>query len=191
MGSQHGLAASTNTSDRPATFPPAARRPDLLSTQWENNPTRSAFLYTPSVRWGALGPLEITGREGPVHLTASKERTVASVLALNAGKVVPDETLAEVLWGEDLPRSSIKSLHTHVFRIRKAVGADVVVRKATGYFLALGKVEVDVRLFEEAAVRARAAGREGDTRSVGYVLVQRNPIRESKNEHEPTGGHRD
>ncbi len=119
-----------------------------------------------------MGPLEIIGMEGTVQLNATKERTVATVLALNAGKVVPDETLAEVLWGEDLPRSSVKSLHTHVFRIRKAVGAEVVVRKGTGYFLALDKVQVDVRLFEEAAARGRAASRDGDIRNAAAAWTQ-------------------
>ena len=40
-----------------------------------------------------LGPLEVSGDQGPLILGGSKQRALLALLLLNAGRVVPTDTL--------------------------------------------------------------------------------------------------
>ncbi|MEU4448845.1 BTAD domain-containing putative transcriptional regulator [Actinosynnema sp. NPDC050801] len=105
-----------------------------------------------------LGPVEAVGPLGPAALVGTRQRAVLGVLALHAGAVLPFTRLVDVLWGDDPPRTAIKTLHSHVARIRRALAdcglPDVLLTKEPGYLLT--GVEVDARRFEELLRAGRA-----------------------------------
>jgi DNA-binding SARP family transcriptional activator len=98
-----------------------------------------------------LGPVEAIGRAGPAALHGARQRTILGLLALHAGTVVPITRLVDALWGDDPPRTAVKTLHSHVARIRQALGAcgfpPVLETVGQGYALALAPDSVDAQRF--------------------------------------------
>jgi DNA-binding SARP family transcriptional activator len=76
-----------------------------------------------------LGPLRVDG----VERLAPRDRVVLSVLALEAGHVVPSERLADALWGEQVPESWAKVVQGSVVRLRKLLGRAAVETTSGGY----------------------------------------------------------
>src|SRR5215471_6913503 len=77
-------------------------------------------ILTP-VRLRVLGPLEVVDGESPVALAGAKERTLLAVLAVNAGNVVSESRLIDALWGDEPPRTAVKTLQNYVLRLRKSL----------------------------------------------------------------------
>nr|WP_206327185.1 AfsR/SARP family transcriptional regulator [Streptomyces sp. S3(2020)] len=113
--------------------------------------------------------------------TAPKPRQVLALLALHADRVVPVSALIEELWGTTPPRSARTTLQTYVLQLRELIAVavekdeqdagegesrrrtakDVLVTMPSGYLLASGGGESDVRMFERLAgvgYRAMDAG---------------------------------
>ncbi|RKR92057.1 DNA-binding SARP family transcriptional activator [Micromonospora pisi] len=108
-----------------------------------------------------LGPVEVLGPAGPALLVGARQRAVVGLLALKAGTVVPQWRLVDALWGQHPPRTAVKSLHSHVARVRSALTLcglpDVLVTRESGYALRLAPETVDAIRFEEFARRGRDA----------------------------------
>ena len=58
------------------------------------------------------------------------------MLGLHQGSVVSADTLVELLWGEDPPRTAAKALQTHISALRRALGDGFVLTQGTGWALA-------------------------------------------------------
>ena len=68
---------------------------------------------------GLLGPLQVRDETGrPVHVGGRQLRVLLTLLALNAGRVVPVASLAGELWPDDLPGNPGNALQTLVSRLR-------------------------------------------------------------------------
>ncbi|TCO53772.1 AfsR/SARP family transcriptional regulator [Actinocrispum wychmicini] len=106
-----------------------------------------------------LGPVEVVGPHGGAGLQGARQRAVVGALALYADRVVPQERLVDVLWDEDPPRTAVKSLHSHVARVRQtlsACGLPGVLRTCEpGYVLAVDPESVDAYRFEQTVAAAR------------------------------------
>ncbi|MCE6995263.1 tetratricopeptide repeat protein [Saccharothrix sp. S26] len=106
-----------------------------------------------------LGQVEATGPLGVANLVGTRRRALLGVLALRAGSVVPIAGLIDVLWGEDPPRTALRTLHSHVARVRQALGAcglpDVLRTREPGYVLAVAPETVDAHRFERTVRSAR------------------------------------
>jgi len=120
-----------------------------------------------------LGVVEAVGPHGTVAMT-STQRVVLGVLAVRTGEVVPYAELIDVLWGESPPRTAVKTLHSHVARIRQALAASgvtpVVATHDQGYVLELSPERVDAHRFELLVQGARADLARGDTRAAVETL---------------------
>ncbi|MFS8096984.1 tetratricopeptide repeat protein [Lentzea alba] len=68
-----------------------------------------------------LGPVEVCGPHGRAELNGARQRSIVAVLALRAGSPVSVDHLVDVLWGDDPPRTAVRSLHSHVARVRQAL----------------------------------------------------------------------
>src|SRR5256885_15456148 len=85
---------------------------------------------------GLLGPLQVrdeTGRQ--VHVGGRQLRVLLTLLALNAGRVVPVTTLAGELWPDDPPGNPGNALQTLVSRLRaelRQAGAGDVIESDPG-----------------------------------------------------------
>jgi DNA-binding SARP family transcriptional activator len=106
-----------------------------------------------------LGPVELCGEGDSVAVTGAKPRALLTFLSLHVGEIVPLSTLIELLWGDDAPRTAERSLQTHVSTVRRAIGADGVVRHGDGWQLAVASV--DVVDFTAAVRHGREAKRAG------------------------------
>jgi DNA-binding SARP family transcriptional activator len=116
---------------------------------------------------GVLGPLRVTVDGAAVALPA-KQRRLLAILALQANREVPFERLIEASGGEDSSPGLAKTLHSHVFQLRRAIrGADRghehaplarIVTDPGGYRLETDSEAIDASRFLALVERARRPG---------------------------------
>lgn len=107
-----------------------------------------------------LGPIVLAGPHGPAGLPGARCRTLLALLALNAGRLIAFSSLIDALYGEDPPRTALRTLHSHMSRVRRALQAcglvDVLHTRGAGYLLSLPRDAVDSHRFEKSVARGRA-----------------------------------
>nr|WP_232065058.1 BTAD domain-containing putative transcriptional regulator [Mycobacterium cookii] len=82
------------------------------------------------------------------------------MLGLHSGSVVSAETLIELLWGDDPPRTAAKALQTHISAVRRTLGDGFVLTEGVGWTLA--ESEVDASRYKTAARLGRDAAATHD-----------------------------
>jgi DNA-binding SARP family transcriptional activator/Tfp pilus assembly protein PilF len=111
-----------------------------------------------------LGPVEVVGPGGAARLPGSRQRALVGLLALRAGGVVPRASLVDALWGEEPPRTAVKTLYSHVTRARQAIEAcglpGMLTTREPGYALGVAAGAVDACRFEELVRGAGGADPE-------------------------------
>ena len=85
-----------------------------------------------SVELGVLGPLQVRQDGAPVAIPGAKPRAILTMLGLHGGSVVSADTLVELLWGEDPPRTAAKALQTHISSLRRTLGDGFVLTRGSG-----------------------------------------------------------
>jgi DNA-binding SARP family transcriptional activator len=113
------------------------------------------------VELGVLGPLQVRQNGVPVVVPGAKPRAILTMLGLHSGAVMAADTLVELLWGEDPPRTAAKALQTHISSLRRALGDGFVLTAGAGWILA--ESEVDASRYKSAARLGREAATTGDT----------------------------
>jgi len=111
-------------------------------------------------RVDVLGPVIVRGAGGIVPLTRSMEIAVLSLLALRAGSPVSGDSLVDLLWPDEPPRTAGKTLQGYVKRVRSMVavnGIDLSHAGPAGYVLALAPDRVDALQFEALVAHARTS----------------------------------
>jgi DNA-binding SARP family transcriptional activator len=96
-----------------------------------------------------LGPLEVVGDGRAVPLGGSKQRALLALLALHANETLSADRLIDELWGARPPASAANALQVHVFRLRKALVADVIRTRPHGYELQIDPGALDANRFEQ------------------------------------------
>ncbi|ORA97076.1 regulator [Mycobacterium mantenii] len=114
-----------------------------------------------SVELGVLGPLLVRQDGAPVAIPGAKPRAILTMLGLHDGSVVPADTLVELLWGQDPPRTAAKALQTHISSLRRALGDGFVLTQGAGW--AVADSEIDASRYQAAARLGRDAAAAGDT----------------------------
>ncbi|PWI15250.1 hypothetical protein DI272_14530 [Streptomyces sp. Act143] len=129
-----------------------------------------------------LGALAVKENGVSITPTAPKPRQVLALLALHADQAVPVSTLIEELWGAAPPRSARTTLQTYVLQLRELIAValekgerdgadeggrqrtakDVLMTMPSGYMLAAGGGQSDVRTFERLAGTGYRAMDAGD-----------------------------
>ncbi|HEX8868054.1 MAG TPA: BTAD domain-containing putative transcriptional regulator, partial [Lentzea sp.] len=109
----------------------------------------------PQLRYVLLGPVTVLGPAGPVRPAGPKQASVLAALLLSPGRVVPEDRLIDLTWGEQAPRSARGRLQVHVSDLRRLIGADVITRGASGYSIEVAPGERDLDLVEDAVAHAR------------------------------------
>jgi predicted ATPase/DNA-binding SARP family transcriptional activator len=102
-----------------------------------------------------LGPVEVTVGAAKVDLGGALPRRLLVALAAADGQVVPDDRLAELVWGQQQPAKVSAALQVYVSRLRRALGPDgrdAVDREGPGYRL---RAELDATTFANAVAEAR------------------------------------
>ncbi|MFZ1164986.1 BTAD domain-containing putative transcriptional regulator, partial [Mycobacterium sp.] len=109
---------------------------------------------------GVLGPLQVRQAGTPVTIPGGKPRAILTMLGLHSGSVVSAETLIELLWGDDPPRTAAKALQTHISAVRRTLGDGFVLTEGVGWTLA--ESEVDASRYKTAARLGRDAAATND-----------------------------
>ncbi len=111
---------------------------------------------------GLLGPLQVLRDGQDVTPPGVRLRALLCRLAVDAGRRVSADELAEAVWADALPSEPTNALQSLVSRLRRALGsAGLVTQEPTGYRLAVAEEDVDaarLRLEVARGVAAQAAG---------------------------------
>ncbi|MBE8521944.1 tetratricopeptide repeat protein [Amycolatopsis sp. H6(2020)] len=108
------------------------------------------------MRYRLLGPVTVLGDTGPVRPGGQKQTSVLAALLLNPGRVVTEDRLIDLTWGENAPPSVRGRLQVHISELRKLLGRDVIVRRAPGYVIEVAPGDRDLDVFDEEVAKARA-----------------------------------
>lgn len=114
-----------------------------------------------------MGPLQARHDGASVAIPGAKPRAILTMLGLHGGSVVSAETLIDLLWGDEPPRTAAKALQTHISSLRRALGDGFVLTEGTGWIL--NTTEVDAPRYRRATKAARDAAAAGDT---GHAVVR-------------------
>ncbi|MFJ2924786.1 AfsR/SARP family transcriptional regulator [Streptomyces massasporeus] len=118
------------------------------------------------MKFEVLGPLTAADDDGAaLDIRGAKPRALLAALLLEPNRPVPPDRVMAALWGEDPPPTAAASLHNHVARLRRGLGAAGGTRlrtRAHGFELRVEKGELDRDLFEERVNRGQEAGNRGD-----------------------------
>jgi DNA-binding SARP family transcriptional activator len=119
-------------------------------------------------RLRVLGPINgaAPGAHGTsrIDLGGPRQRRLLAALAVDTGRLVPADRLAERVWGERLPEDPRASLRTLVARLRGVLGAGAIIRDGAGYRLdaaaegAPGAVTLDSLTFVDLVAEADEPG---------------------------------
>jgi DNA-binding SARP family transcriptional activator len=111
-----------------------------------------------------LGPVRLSV-DGRAILLPAKQRTLVAMLALQPNRTVSTHRLIDGIWGEDATPTAAKTLHTHVFQLRRLLeqsepsNADgtPILTEGQGYRLRIDPDAVDVHRFERLLILARGS----------------------------------
>src|SRR5436190_20101388 len=106
------------------------------------------------VAFRILGPLEAWADDRELPLGSGRQRALLALLLVHANEVVSTDRLIEELWAGRPPASAQKVLQGYVSQLRRALPAEAILTRGSGYLLA--SPETDAAEFERLVEQARA-----------------------------------
>jgi DNA-binding SARP family transcriptional activator len=103
-----------------------------------------------------LGRVEARADGRHVEITSRTQRILLAALAQARGAPVPTDRLAWLVWGDTPPHRAAQSLKSHLSRLRRTLGEDVIAARSPGYALDLPPEAIDVHRFEAGIRDARS-----------------------------------
>jgi SARP family transcriptional regulator, regulator of embCAB operon len=135
-----------------------------------------------ALRFGVLGPLQMSANGTDVPLGAAKQRAVLAMLVINRNRPVAIDSLIDAAWEQRPPPEARASLHAHISKLRRLmsnIGVDpagVLVSAQPGYRLNVPDEACDLGRFvieQKAGIKAAAAGRfEQASRHLSAALAE-------------------
>ncbi|MCP5033947.1 MAG: AAA family ATPase, partial [Actinomycetia bacterium] len=139
-----------------------------------------------SVRFGLLGPLEVTVDGRPIEIGTRKERQLLAMLLVDANTVVPTDRLIDGLWAGVPPAKPSASLRAYVSNIRRALGSsgvdgrDLLITDSGGYAIRADYEQLDSARFErlvrDDATSTPDRESEASTLDEALALVRGEPL---------------
>lgn len=114
------------------------------------------------MRVGVLGELRVQRDGREVSAPNGMPRRLLLMLLADASHGIDDDTLIARLWPEGAPPNAVFSLRNQIARIRKLVGAELIVRTSDGYRVDRSHCIVDVDEFDADVARCRDRLRSDD-----------------------------
>jgi DNA-binding SARP family transcriptional activator len=114
---------------------------------------------------GLFGPLSVEvddRRLGPRDFGGLKPTQVLEVLLVQRGRAVPKDEIAELVWGEALPRNVARTLETYVSVVPSRLGParQLVATESAGYRFDATNVSFDLDEFDRMLRTAAGASAE-------------------------------
>ncbi|PRX50932.1 DNA-binding SARP family transcriptional activator [Prauserella shujinwangii] len=126
------------------------------------------------VRFGVLGPIAGWRGTEEIGFGAAKRSRVLAALLLHAGRRVDRETIIDVVWGGDPPRSGVNLVQKYVGDLRRVLrrlgSGDIVESAGHCYRLRLAPEQLDSWVFGRHLEQARAARAAGEPALAGKAL---------------------
>src|SRR5436190_14460483 len=113
--------------------------------------------YKRHMEFRILGPLEVVEDGRAIALDRRRLRALLAYLLLHANELIPSERLIDEVWGPEPPKTAGASLQNYVSRLRKALGAELIVSQPPGYVLRVDPERFDLARFERLTAEARGA----------------------------------
>lgn len=116
------------------------------------------------MRFGLLGPLELTRDGAPVRLPGTQQPRVLVALLDEANRVVPTHRLAAAMWDGEPPATADRQVRNLIGRLRREAGLppDRLFTAGAGYRLAVEAADLDVLRCETRVAEARRRRDGGD-----------------------------
>lgn len=95
-----------------------------------------------------LGPIDVVAGTALVPIPGRHERMLLGALAAAANRAVRFDELAEMIWGDEPPRSRDHALQTCVSRLRTVLGHDRITPEDHSYTLHATADDLDLLAFE-------------------------------------------
>ncbi|MDH4340175.1 MAG: AAA family ATPase [Thermoleophilia bacterium] len=124
----------------------------------------------PAIELRLLGPLEVSRGGAVIALGGPKPRALLAVLALEPGHIVSVDGLVEALWPGETPDTAAHAVQVYVSQLRKALGADLIPRRAPGYALELEPKRIDIHRFVQLAGDGRETLAAGDAAASATIF---------------------
>jgi DNA-binding SARP family transcriptional activator len=111
------------------------------------------------VRLRLLGNVELVVDGATTSVGGVRQRAIIALLALHRDRAVPTSAIVGQVWGNDAPRTVVKSLSTMLSRSRRLLAPHgiQIVNSAAGYELRAPAGCVDLHAFRDAVSRSRVA----------------------------------
>ncbi|WP_329127928.1 AfsR/SARP family transcriptional regulator [Streptomyces sp. NBC_01465] len=132
---------------------PKQRSPEQRAPEQE----RSA-----GVRFSVLGPVR-AWRDGEALPSGSpQQRALLTALLLRNGRTATASELIDAIWGDESPSQALAAVRTYASRLRKILGAGVLVSEAGGYAIRVASATLDLATAQELSAQAEKAAASGD-----------------------------
>ena len=95
-----------------------------------------------------LGPIEACDGDRVIALGSRAQRALLASMVHARGRVVAASDIEALVWGDELPDHPQDALKSHVSRLRRALGQDVIRSRSPGYALTLPQEQLDVHRYE-------------------------------------------
>ncbi|MCO5990605.1 NB-ARC domain-containing protein [Actinoallomurus spadix] len=91
-----------------------------------------------------LGPIEARLNGKSIALDGTKQQTMLAALLMARGRLISDDRLSQLLWGDNPPSTASAQIYTYASRLRKCLGDEVtIVRRSPGYTMSIGSSRID------------------------------------------------
>ncbi|MFJ8166641.1 AfsR/SARP family transcriptional regulator [Streptomyces sp. NPDC096136] len=109
----------------------------------------------PELFFSVLGAVQVRRGDAPLPLGSPQQRALLAMLLLRRDDVVDLDEIVEGLWGEELPRTAVGTVRSHVYRLRRALGPRIATH-GQGYLLHTAPGTLDLDAFDRMVAEARA-----------------------------------
>ncbi|HEY4019681.1 MAG TPA: BTAD domain-containing putative transcriptional regulator [Pseudonocardiaceae bacterium] len=123
-----------------------------------------------------LGPIAVLGRTARARLGGAKQTALLATLIVRANHLTSVEQLIDSVWAESPPAGAITTVHTYVFRLRRAFdevaedGGSRIVTRPAGYLLRVEPEELDLDVFRKHVQYGRRAADAGEFEAAASEL---------------------
>lgn len=97
-----------------------------------------------------------------IVIAGSGLQALLAILSLAVPNAVSSDRLIDELWGDEQPGNPENALQARISKLRHTLGRDAVVRRETGYALAVAADDVDALRLERLVREGRDASARGD-----------------------------
>ncbi|MFE6285790.1 BTAD domain-containing putative transcriptional regulator [Streptomyces sp. NPDC057877] len=143
-------------------MPDVSRVPDVPRVPEQRRP-ESAGEPPANLSFSVLGPVRARRGEETLATGSPQQRALLAALLLREGRTATAAELIDAVWGEDPPSQALAALRTYASRLRKVLGAGVLVSESGGYAVrGLAAGALDLTRAQDLAAEAEKARGAGD-----------------------------